>query len=250
MVKPPAHSEIAGPAIGLSGFEQDFLAWRKSRAELLQDDFAELSYYRGANAALRAPAPDENRAVFFGDSITEGWKLEEFFPGEPYVNRGISSQTSSQMLLRFRQDVVALNPRIVLIHAGTNDIGGNGGPVLIGDIEANCASMVEIARANGVRVLFSSLLPPPHRKTQLSQYNLVKHPPEKIRALNDWLREYCALNGCDFLDYRAAMQGAGGHIRREFSEDGLHPTHAGYSIMAPLAQGAIGRALALGRSLA
>jgi len=239
----PGHSGIDVQAADLSGFEQEFQAWRKSRAEGLQDDFAELSHYRGANAALEPPAPDEDRAVFFGDSITEGWKLDEYFPGEPYLNRGICSQTTSQMLLRFRQDVVALRPRLVLIHAGTNDIGGNGGPMLAGDIEANCTSMAEIARANGTQVIFSALLPPPHQETQLSQYNLLKHPPEKTQALNNWLRNYSAANRCDFLDCCAALQGAGGHIKREYSEDGLHPTPSGYSIMAPLAQAAIRRAL-------
>ncbi len=245
MSNPPGHAEIN---TDMSGFELDFQAWRKSRAESLQDDFAELSYYRYANAALRAAAPDEERAVFFGDSITGGWKLEEYFPKEPYLNRGICSQTTSQMLLRFRQDVAGLRPRIVLIHAGTNDIGGNSGPMPIEDIEANCASMAEIARANGIRVIFSSLLPPPHRETPLSRYNLLKHPPERLLALNSWFRTYSAANGCDYLDYGIAMRGAGGHIRPEFSEDGLHPTPAGYAIMTPLAQAAIRRALGRGVS--
>ncbi len=250
MASPPGQTEIAVQATDMSSFEQDFQAWRTSRWESLQDDFAELSYYRRANAALRAAAPDEDRVVFFGDSITEGWKLEEYFPAEPYLNRGICSQTASQMLLRFRQDVAALRPRIVLIHAGTNDIGGNNGPMLLEDIEANCASMAEIARANGIRVIFSSLLPPSHRETPLSRYNLLKHPPERILALNSWLGEYSAQNGCEFLDYGAAMRGAGGHLRREFSEDGLHPTPAGYAIMAPLVQSAIRRALGRGCSIA
>ncbi len=245
MSNPPRPSEIAVQATDMSGFEQDFQAWRRSRAESLQDDFAELSYYRSANAALKGAAPDEDRAVFFGDSIVEGWKLEEYFPKEPYLNRGICSQTTSQMLLRLRQDVVGLSPRIVLIHAGANDIGGNSGPTPIEDIEANCASMAEIARTNGIRVIFSSLLPPPHPETLLSRYNLLKHPPERILALNSWFRAYSAASGCDFVDYGMAMRSAGGHVRREFSEDGLHPTPAGYSIMAPLAQAAIRRALEL-----
>ncbi len=237
---------IAVQDTDMSGFERDFQAWRKSRAETLQDDFAELSYYRSANAALRAATPEEGRAIFFGDSITEGWKLEEYFLAEPYLNRGICSQTTSQMLLRFRQDVAGLCPRTVLIQAGTNDIGGNCGPVPIEDIEANCASMAEIAHANGIRVIFSSLLPPPHEETPLSVFNLLKHPPERASALNRWLGEYSAANGCDFLDYGTAMRGAGGHIRPEFSEDGLHPTPVGYGVMAPLAQAAIRRALGPG----
>ena len=241
MSNPFGHAETD---TDMSAFERDFQAWRKSRAEALQDGFGELSCYRSANVALRAAAPDEGRVVFFGDSITEGWRLDEYFPGEPYLNRGISSQTTSQMLLRFRQDVAALAPSIVLIHAGTNDIGGNCGPVLLEDIEANCASMADIAHANGIRVIFSSLLPPPHEETPLSRFNLLKHPPERTSALNRWLREYSAANGCDFLDYGSAMCGAGGHIRPELSEDGLHPTPAGYRVMTPLAQAAIRCALA------
>ncbi|MGO9461757.1 MAG: GDSL-type esterase/lipase family protein [Rhodomicrobium sp.] len=226
----------------MPGFEEDFQAWRKSWADSLRDDFAGLSRYRDANAALPPPSPDEGRVVFFGDSITEAWRLDEYFPGKPYLNRGICGQTTAQMLIRFRQDAVALRPRAILIHAGTNDIGGNTGPMRLEDIEANLASMTEIAHANGVPIIFSSLLPPPHKATPLSRYNLLKHPPEQIAALNYYLKEYSAARGCEFVDYFAAMRGAGGHVKRDLSEDGLHPTPAGYRIMAPLAQAAIGRA--------
>jgi lysophospholipase L1-like esterase len=146
------------------------------------------------------------------------------------------------MLLRFRQDAVALRPSAVLIHAGINDIGGNTGPVLLEDIKANLASMTEIAYANGVRVILTSVLPPPHRETPLSRYNFLKHPPDKALALNSWLKEYSTANGCHFADYGPALRGSTGHFRRDFSEDGLHPTPAGYSVMAPLTQAAIDHA--------
>jgi lysophospholipase L1-like esterase len=147
------------------------------------------------------------------------------------------------MVLRFRQDAVALRPSAVLIHAGINDIGGNTGQMVLEDIKANLASMTEIARANCIRVILTSLLPPPHQETPLSQYNLLKHPPDKTLALNCWLKEYSAANGCHFADYGPALRGSTGHLRRDVSEDGLHPTPAGYSVMAPLTQAAINRAL-------
>jgi lysophospholipase L1-like esterase len=207
--------------------------------ESLIDDYGMLARYRAANAGLRPPAPDENRVVFFGDSITEGWDLEECFPNKPYVNRGICAQTTPQMLLRFRQDVVALGTRAVVIHAGTNDIGGNTGPMLIEDIEANYASMIEIAEANSIRVIVSSLLPPPHQETLPSRYSLFKHPPEKILELNRWLKDYSVSQGCGFLNYFSAMSDGEGFVRRDLSEDGLHPTLAGYLVMAQVAQAEI-----------
>jgi lysophospholipase L1-like esterase len=226
----------------MSSFENDFQAWRRSRADALMEDFGELSRYRDANAALKPPAAGEERIVFFGDSITEGWNLEKYFPGRPYLNRGIGGQTTAQMLIRFRQDVIGLSPQAAVILAGTNDIGGNTGPVRLEDAEANCASMAEIARANGVRVIFCSLLPPAHECTLLSRYNLLKHPPEHAVAMNRWLKDYSAANGAGFVDYFAALSGATGLLKPEYSEDGLHPSEAGYWIMAPLAQAAIGEA--------
>ena len=225
--------------LNYSCLETEFHAWRKSWLETLIDDYGMLARYRAANAGLRPPAPNDNRVVFFGDSITEGWDLEGCFPDKPYINRGICAQTTPQMLLRFRQDVIALRPTTVVIHAGTNDIGGNTGPMLIEDIEANYASMVEIAQANSIRVIVSSLLPPPHQETLPSRYSLFKHPPEKILELNRWLKDYSASQRCDFLDYFGAMSDAEGFVRRSFSEDGLHPTQAGYVVMAQVAEAGI-----------
>ena len=227
----------------MAAFEEDFQAWRKSRAELLLDDFGELCRYREANAALKPGGPAENRVVFFGDSITEGWNLEEHFPGKPYINRGICAQTTPQMLVRFRPDVIALGARVAVILAGTNDIGGNTGPMSLEEIAANLASMADIAKAHGVRAVFCSLLPPAHKETAPSRFNLLKHPLDTVLSLNAWLQSYCAAGGLEFIDYFSAMSGPDGLVRPELSEDGLHPTALGYQIMAPLAEAAIGHAL-------
>src|SRR5215467_10521055 len=140
------------PSSGFPGLDR----YRASRTNVYMNDFGELSRYRDANAALPPIAPGEERVVFFGDSITDGWKIEESFPGRPYVNRGIGGQTTSQMLVRFRQDVVNLRPKVVVILAGTNDIAGNSGPIANEDIEANYSDIAELAKANNISVIFSS----------------------------------------------------------------------------------------------
>ncbi len=136
------------PPTGHPGLDQ----YRASRIAVFTDDFGQLARYREADATLKPPAPGENRVVFFGDSITDMWKLEDYFPGKPYINRGIGGQTTPQMLVRFRQDVIDLHPKVVLILAGTNDIAGNTGPMSLEDIEANYSSMAELARAHNIRV--------------------------------------------------------------------------------------------------
>ena len=175
--------------------------------------------------------------VFYGDSITDMWPLALSFPGKPYVNRGISGQTTPQMLVRFRQDVIALGAKVVVILAGTNDIAGNTGPMTLEETEANIASMAEMARAHGIRVVLSSVLPV-HNYTPQSQLAFPLRPPEKIAALNTWLKTYAAQNGCVYLDYAAAMTDERGLLQRELAADGLHPSRAGYAIMAPLAEAA------------
>jgi lysophospholipase L1-like esterase len=218
--------------------------YRESKAAALRDDFGELARYRDANAALEPPAPGENRVVFFGDSITDIWHLDEYFPGKPYINRGIGGQTTPQMLIRFRQDVIDLHPKVVVILAGTNDIAGNTGPMRLEDIKANFASFADLARTNNIRVVFSSVLPV-HNYTPQSQNLFAGRPPEKILALNRWLKEYVAAHpNCLYLDYFSAMVDDKGLLRRELAEDGLHPNPAGYKVMAPLADAAIGKALA------
>jgi lysophospholipase L1-like esterase len=223
--------------------EQALQKWRDSKAATPLDDFGELARYRDANAALKPPAPGENRVVFFGDSITAGWHLDESFPGKPYINRGIGGQTTPQMLIRFRQDVIELHPKVVVILAGTNDIAGNTGPMRLEDVEANYASFGDLARANNVLVVFSSVLPL-HNYTPQSQNFFSGHPPEKILALNRWMKSYVdGHSDCFYLDYFGAMVDDKGYLKRDLADDGLHPNAAGYKIMAPLAEAAIDSAL-------
>jgi acyl-CoA thioesterase-1 len=222
-----------------SAFDQ----WRASRINIYMNDFAELQRYRGANAALQSLKPDPNRVVFYGDSITDSWKLDEYFPGKPYVNRGISAQTTPQMLIRFRPDVIDLKPAAVVILAGTNDIAGNTGPMTIEEIEANYASIAELARSHDIKVVFSSVLPV-NNYTPESQEFFATRSPEKILALNRWLQDYCAKNACIYLDYFTPMVDEKGLLKKSLAEDGLHPNPAGYKIMAPLAEAAIQKALA------
>ena len=225
------------PSTGFPGLDQ----YRASRIAIFTDDFGQLAHYRDANAALKPPAPRENRVVFFGDSITEMWKFEEYFPGKPYLNRGVGGQTTPQMLVRFRQDVIDLHAKVVIIMAGTNDIAGNTGPMRLEDIEANYTSLAELARANHVAVIFASVLPV-HNYTPKSQDFFAQRPPEKIRALNRWLKDYCAANRLFYIDYFSAMVGDKGLLPRELAEDGLHPNAAGYKIMAQLAEAAVEKA--------
>jgi lysophospholipase L1-like esterase len=236
-----AHAQQPSPA-ALARATEELENWRKGRVRVYMDDFGELKRYRPANAKLKPPAAGEKRVVFFGDSITDMWPLAAAFPGKPYVNRGISGQTTSQMLVRFRNDVIALAPKVVVILAGTNDIAGNTGPISIEDIQGNFASIVELARAHGIRVVLSSVIPV-HNYTAEAETRFARRSPEQIAALNKWLKEYAAASGCVYLDYSAAMTDAKGLLKRELAEDGLHPNKAGYAVMAPLADQAIAKAL-------
>jgi lysophospholipase L1-like esterase len=228
------------PSTGFAGLDQ----YRASRIAMFTDDFGQLTRYREANAALKPPAPGENRVVFFGDSITDIWHIEEYFPGKPYINHGIGGQTTPQMLVRFRQDVIDLQARVVIILAGTNDIAGNTGPMRLEDIEANYASFAELARTNNIKVIYSSVLPV-HNYTERSKDFFAQRPPEKILALNRWLKDYCATtsSGCVYLDYFSSMVDDKGLMKKDLADDGLHPNAAGYKIMAPLAEAAIEKAL-------
>ena len=228
------------PPTGFAGLDQ----YRASRIAMFTDDYGQLARYREANAAVKPPAPDENRVVFFGDSITDIWHIEEYFPGKPYVNRGIGGQTTPQMLVRFRHDVIDLQPRVVIILAGTNDIAGNTGPTRLGDIEGNYASFAELARTNNIKVIYSSVLPV-HNYTERSKDFFAQRPPDKILALNRWLKDYCATasSGCVYLDYFSSMVDDKGLMKKDLAGDGLHPNAAGYKIMAPLAEAAIEKTL-------
>ena len=206
----------------------------------LRNDWANLHRYREANAQLTAPAAGEQRVVFMGNSITEAWArfFADEFPGKPYVGRGISGQTTPQMLVRFRQDVVALSPAVVVILAGTNDIAGNTGPSTLEMIEDNLASMTEIAQANHIRVVLCSVLPvfdyPWRRGIE---------PGPKIVALNRWIKAYAARTGATYVDFHSAMADERQGMKSDLARDGVHPTEAGYKIMAPLVEQGISEAL-------
>jgi len=230
--------QVTLPSTGFAGLDN----YRASRIAVYTDDYGQLARYRDANAALDPPAPAEDRVVFFGDSITDIWDLAESFPGKPYINRGIGGQTTSQMLVRFRQDVINLQPKAVVILAGTNDIAGNSGPIVNDDIEANLASFAELARAHNIRVIFSSILPV-HNYTPKSQDFFAQRPMERILALNRWLKQYCAANNLTYLDYFSAVVDDRGLLKRDLADDGLHPNKAGFAVMGPLAEKEISNAL-------
>ena len=220
---------------------------RIARLDSTLKDWPNLARYREANVKIPAPAKNEKRVVFMGDSITDIWakpQMAPFFPGKHYIGRGIGGQTTPQMLLRFRHDVIALEPRVVVILAGTNDIAGNTGPMSLEEIESNLASMTELARTHGIKVVLSSVLPvyDANRNERREPKMTDSRPPEKIVALNDWIKKYCAGHRLVYLDYFSAMVDDKGFLRRDLSDDGLHPNKAGYSVMAPLAERAIARA--------
>lgn len=211
------------------------------RAQEKLNDWPNLARYRDANAQVPAPAANEQRVVFMGDSITDGWGRQhgQFFPGKPYINRGISGQTTPQMLIRFRPDVIDLKPQVVVILAGTNDIAGNTGPTTLDAIEENLMSMVESAKFHNIHVVLASLLPVcDYIKPQTN-----RRPPEKIIALNAWMKDYAQKNGLVYLDYYSAMLDDKKMFKQDLTYDGLHPNAAGYEVMGPLAEKAIAAAL-------
>jgi acyl-CoA thioesterase I len=210
--------------------------WRAHDHGLLVD-FGDLEHFKAADAALGKPAAGVDRVVFLGDSITQGWNLEESFPGKPYINRGISGETTPQMLLRFRQDVIDLEPKVVVILGGTNDIAGNTGPMTLEQTEGNLESMAELARANGIGVVLCSLLP-------AFDYPWAPglEPAPKIAALDAWLKDYAARTGLVYVDYYAAMKDDRGGLPAALSKDGVHPLPGGYAVMAPLVAAGIEKA--------
>jgi acyl-CoA thioesterase-1 len=243
---PAASAQTQIPADQVAAWEQ-LTPYQKSQLERIYNDWAFLAEFREANTLLPPPSPGEKRVVFMGDSITEGWGMKatatspgrgEFFPGKPYINRGISGQTTPQMLVRFRQDVVLLKPKVVVLLAGTNDIAENTGKETLEEIGNNIASMSEIARANGIRVVLCSVLP-------ASDFHWHKglEPAPKIKALNAWMKDYAAKNGFVYVDYYSPMVNSEGGLKAELSPDGVHPNKAGYDLMAPLAEGGIAEAL-------
>jgi lysophospholipase L1-like esterase len=223
------------------------------RAAAILGDWPNLARYRDANASLGPPAKGEARVVFVGDSITDGWDNEGrggFFPGRPYVNRGIDGQTTPQMLVRFRADVIALQPKVVVILAGTNDIAGNTGLVPLSAVEDNVTSMAELARAHGVRVVLASVLPVDDGDRDAQGVPLMRtrcRPPSQIAELNQWLRRYASAHGHVYLDYAGAVADEKGMLKADLADDGLHPNAKGYAVMTPLAEKAIAAALEGGR---
>jgi lysophospholipase L1-like esterase len=205
-------------------------------------DWAQLSRYRAENADLPPVASGEQRVVFYGDSITDAWGHgKDFFPDKPWFNRGISGQTTPQMLVRFQQDVVHLQPAAVVILAGTNDIAGNTGPETPETIEDNFASMAAIAKYYDIKLIIASILP-----AIAYPWKPGVQPAAEIRTLNAWLKDFCRRDGDIYLDYYSALADAQGGMKPGLSKDGVHPTAAGYAIMAPLAENAIGEALKQG----
>jgi acyl-CoA thioesterase I len=225
----------------------ELMPYQKSQLVRAFNDWPFLAKFRDADKLLPPPAQGETRVVFMGDSITEGWGMKgtattpdrgEFFPGKPYINRGISGQTTPQMLVRFRQDVILLKPQVVVLLAGTNDIAENTGKETPEEIGNNIASMSDLARANGIHVVLCSVLP-------ASDFHWHKglEPAPKIKALNAWMNDYAAKNGIIYVDYYSSMVNDEGGLKAELSPDGVHPNKAGYALMAPLAEAGIAEAL-------
>jgi lysophospholipase L1-like esterase/sugar lactone lactonase YvrE len=226
---------------------------RTACLQFVATDYGRLSRYAAANALLAPKRTGEKRVVFFGDSITDNWSKAGyggFFAGRPYVNRGIGGQTTSQMLVRFRPDVVALRPDAVVILAGTNDIAGNAGPVSLEVVQQNLATMAELATHHGIRVVLASLLPVSDDKRDAAGRPVVRtkdRPPATLRALNAWMADYARRQGHVYLDYFTAVADGAGLLKADLNDDGLHPNAAGYALMAPLAEKAIAEALAARR---
>jgi lysophospholipase L1-like esterase len=207
----------------------------------LLTDWASLTRYGSENAELRPPKPGENRVVFLGDQITEQWTAvaASFFPGKPYLNRGIRNQTTPQLLVRFRQDVISLKPKVVVILAGTNDVASYTGPSTEGMIGENITSMAELAKVNGIRVVLASVTP----VCDCFKNQTALRPQGKIIGLNGWIKDYAASSGSIYLNYYAALAD-GRNMKKDLPIDGLLPNEAGYAVMAPLAEKAIAEAVA------
>ena len=225
--------------VGLLGLAQENVELERAKKTLA--DWANLARYQGENEKLVAVGSGEKRVVFMGDSITDAWGRRggKFWPERPYVNRGISGQTTPQMLIRFRPDAIALGAKLVVILAGTNDIAGNTGLMTLEQIEGNLESMAQLAKANGMKVVMSSVMP----VCDYHRPQTARRPPAKIIALNEWIQAYCKKHKLVYLDYYSAMLDDAKMLKKELTEDGLHPNAAGYAVMEPLAEKAIAKAL-------
>lgn len=215
-------------------------ARRKAEDERLRNDWAQLGRYREANAEVGANPYRQSRVVFMGDSIADAWprRSEQFFSGNNYIGRGISGQTTPQMLVRFQQDVVALGPQVVVINAGTNDIAGNTGPSTINMITDNLRAMAQLAEAAGIKVVLASITP-----AYDYPWRPGLEPAPKVAAVNQWMKGYCEGHGCVYADYHSAMADEKGAMKEGLSTDGIHPNEAGYAIMEPITEAAIRQVL-------
>lgn len=210
--------------------------------QALGSDRDNLARYRDANSRLGPPGASENRVVFFGDSITDSWKLNQFFPGKPFINRGISGQITGQMLGRMQADVIRLEPRVMVLLAGTNDLARN---VALETIENNITMIADLAVARGVKPVIAALLPvSDYHQAENPRYKRTSHRrPDKIVELNRWIGDLCRSRGFVYLDYYSALADSSGMLDANLGDDGLHPNAEGYKVMAPLAQQAIDEAL-------
>jgi lysophospholipase L1-like esterase len=199
-----------------------------------------LQRFKEDNAMLSSPKPNEDRVVFMGNSITEGWGnlRPEFFAGKPYVNRGISGETTPQMLMRFKQDVVRLEPEVVVILAGINDIAENNGPTTLEAIVENIVSMIELANKNDIKVVLCSVLP-----ANKFPWRPALEPAEKVVKLNALLKGYAKANTIEYVDYYSPMVDDASGLQLTLGEDGVHPNVTGYLIMEPLLEGALTKVL-------
>ena len=234
ILQPGAKPPVMGP---ISDNDPQLKAYLKKHTEDMLRDYGGLCHFKSANAAqLESGSP---RVVLTGDSITALWEMGDpsLFSGRT-IDRGIGGQTSPQMLVRFYQDVVALKPEVVHIMAGTNDLAGNTGPNSPEDFKNNIRAMVDLAQANGIKVIVASILP-----VDRFTWRPDLHPAEQVRKLNAWLREFAAERGIVFADYYSAMATDSGGLKPELSNDGVHPTTRGYAVMRPIFEQAVNSAL-------
>lgn len=222
------------------GLLTSLFGFQNMEAQAASQDWANLKQFQEANSQVNIGESNESRVVFMGNSITIGWSnaRPEFFEGKPYINRGISGQTTPQMLIRFRQDVINLKPMVVVILAGTNDIAGNTGPSTINMIVDNIKGMAELAHANGIKVIVSSTLP-----VYDYPWKPGLEPAQKIIDLNKLLKEYASQKGHIYLDYFTPMADKRNGLPKKYAGDGVHPTVVGYQVMEPLVEAAIREAL-------
>jgi len=235
---PPRQPAVAGKDWG-----QWLGPWRAGIGAKMLEDFGEQYIYASPDAALPPPSVDAPRVVFLGDSITDKWNLAAYFPGKPYVNRGIGGQVTPQMVVRFHADVVALKPAAVVILGGVNDVQGVLQVEDETQIEANYAAMAEMAQANGIKPIFTAILPV-NNYAEAARSVLDERKPAELARLNAWLKTYCDAHGYGFIDYGPVLRDAQGLMRADYSTDGVHPTPAAYGVMAPIAEKVIDEVLA------